>query len=236
MAAPYKTYDHVGGTCGAAGSSGVFPVTGTLDGFLPWTVVADGDEVPYSRFVMPTFENGLARVNISGGVATLTRTVFTRSSTGVPINWPPGGTQNLQISHHGGVAMLAQNNLADIPDPAAARDSLGVSSRLVSGLSGGANSKILRPNGSGAVTEAANTDSPALLWPIFWRDSSGNLWRPGGEVPGTFTANTHYWLGTGGGMVTTAPAISTSVALLYLGWAPTTSRMLLLPQPPVRAV
>lgn len=234
MAAPYKPYDHVGGVTNVSGSSGVFAATGTLGTYRPWTVVTDGDVVPYDRFdASGNFENGLARVNQSGGVATLTRVIFGQSSTGTAITWAPGATQNLICAHHSAVAAILQNNGADFPDPVAFAANIGAARRVASGLSGGSNSTICRMNGAGAVVSASNTDTFSSLWPIYWRGPDGLLYRPG-EVPGTFAAAQKYWLGTGGALLTAPPTVSATVFGLFVGVGLTTGLMDFRPSPPWR--
>ena len=227
-------YNLVGGTTNVAGSGGVFAINGTLGTLRPFTVIPNGTLISYIRSDATSFEEGEATVATSGGVATLTRTTLLDSSTGGAISWPPGGTQNVLIGPTAKSSLVARNNFADVPDVAAACDNLLAVKRLATGLSGGGNSKVLRPNGTGAVTEAANTDSLAALFPLYWRGPDGLLYNGRQEVPGTFAAGSNYWLGTSGNVLTAPPTITTSVASLYLGFAPTTAKLWFSPSAPVR--
>lgn len=230
----YTAYDLVGGITNVSGSGGTFAVTGELGAYIPWTEVPGGSKVYYNRFDgAHNFEAGRATVSHPGGVPTLTRIAVDRSSNGGgAVTWAPGATQNLICTYHSGAAVHRHNNLSDLADAVAALAFLGGASRFATGLSGGSNSTVCRPNGAGAVATANNTDSFASLWPLYWRGPDGLLYRPG-EVPGTFTAGQKYWLGVGA-LLTAPPTVSTTVFGVFIGIGLTSGLMDFRPSPPWR--
>jgi hypothetical protein len=237
MAGEFSTFALVGGTTTASGTSGIFTVTGALTGHRAWTLIPNGTKTIYSRTdASGAFEEATCTVGVSGGVATVTRIAVRHSSnSNVAVNWAPGGTQNVVCGPSASEVALRSNNLADLADTAAALAILGGIPGVGTAMSGGSAGQIVCRNGAGAVTAVKNTDAMASLFPLWFRASDG-IHGSGQEMTGSWTAGSDYWLsGTAGVLTATKPTMSSSVALVYLGYALSSSRLLFSTLPPVRS-
>lgn len=89
----------------------------------------------------------------------------------------------------------------------------------VPGLSGGTNGRVVRINGTNTVTDASNTDTPAQLNTVLIK--ANNVYYSAGVVTG-FTGlapGSPYFLDVSGNITSTAPTPSSTVRVLYLGFA-----------------
>lgn len=96
---------------------------------------------------------------------------------------------------------------------------------------GGSNSTIVRVNGAGTFTTAANTDTKDQLRSIAARGSDGKYYW-GGQVPfGSITQGVVYYLGAAGALTSTAPAVDagTGTKLVVVGVGTNTNELLFRP-------
>lgn len=103
----------------------------------------------------------------------------------------------------------------------------------VSGLSGGTNGKVVRINGTNTVTDAANTDTASQLNTILIK--MNNVYYSQGVVSG-FTGlspGSAYFVGTAGNITATAPTPSSTVRVMYIGFAINETDILLRPGIPI---
>ncbi len=89
----------------------------------------------------------------------------------------------------------------------------------VPNLSGGTNGKIVRINGTNQCVDAANTDTVSQLNTVLIR--MHDEFYAAGVVSGFTGLNpgSSYFLGTAGAITATPPIPTTSVRVLYLGFA-----------------
>lgn len=103
----------------------------------------------------------------------------------------------------------------------------------VSGLSGGTNGKVVRMNGTNSVTDASNTDTASQLNTVLLK--TNNVYYSAGVVSG-FTGlspGSPYFLGTAGNITSTAPTPSSTVRVMYLGFALNETDLLFRPGIPI---
>lgn len=103
----------------------------------------------------------------------------------------------------------------------------------VDGLTGGTNGKIVRISGNNTVTDAAWTDTAAQLNAVLIK--VGGIYYAGGVVPGLtgLTAGSSYFIGEFGGLTTNPPTPSSTVRVLYVGFALNTQDLLFRPGIPI---
>lgn len=103
----------------------------------------------------------------------------------------------------------------------------------VPALSGGTNGRVVRISGTNTVTDASNTDTPAQLNTVLIKAS--NVYYSAGVVTG-FTGlapGSPYFLGVSGNIVSTPPTPSSTVRVMYLGFAINETDLLLRPGTPI---
>jgi hypothetical protein len=103
----------------------------------------------------------------------------------------------------------------------------------VGGLSGGTNGKVVRISGTNTVTDASNTDTTSQLNTVMIK--LNNIYYSGGVVTGftDLSPGAPYFLGTAGSIIATPPTPTTSVRVLYLGFAINTTDLIFRPGIPI---
>lgn len=103
----------------------------------------------------------------------------------------------------------------------------------VSGLTGGNDGKVVRVSGNNTVTNCAWTDTAAQLNTVLFKQ--GDVYYASGVVPGIggLTAGSSYFLGETGGLVSSPPTPSSTVRVLFIGFAINTTDLLLRPGIPI---
>jgi hypothetical protein len=103
----------------------------------------------------------------------------------------------------------------------------------VSNLTGGTNGKIVRVNGNNTVTDAAWTDTASQLNAVLFKQAG--VYYASGVIPGIggLTAGSAYFLGEFGALTTNPPTPSSTVRVLFIGFALNTSDLLLRPGIPI---
>lgn len=103
----------------------------------------------------------------------------------------------------------------------------------VTGLTGGTNGKIVRVSGNNTVTDAAWTDTASQLNTIFFKQD--NIYYAAGVVPGLtgLVAGSSYFIGEFGALTSNPPTPSSTVRVLYVGFAINTQDLLFRPGIPI---
>lgn len=103
----------------------------------------------------------------------------------------------------------------------------------VPNLSGGTNGKVVRISGSNTATDAANTDSAVQLNTVLIK--MGGSYYAAGVVDGftSLSPGSPYFLSTAGDITATPPTPSSTVRVLYLGFALNTTTLLFRPGIPI---
>jgi hypothetical protein len=103
----------------------------------------------------------------------------------------------------------------------------------VDGLTGGTNGKVVRISGNNTTTDTAWTDTASQLNTVLFK--LDNIYYAAGVVPGIggLTAGSAYFLGEFGALTTNPPTPSSTVRVLYLGFALNTSDLLFRPGIPI---
>lgn len=103
----------------------------------------------------------------------------------------------------------------------------------VPNLSGGTNQRVVRINGTNTVTDASQTDTVSQLNSVLIK--SGNVYYAGGIVPGFtgLSAGSSYFLSTSGNITSTPPTPTSSVRVLYIGFAINTTDLMFRPGIPI---
>lgn len=106
----------------------------------------------------------------------------------------------------------------------------------VPSLTGGTNGKIVRISGSNTVVDAANTDSAIQLNTVLVK--MGDVYYSAGVVSGftSLAAGSAYFLSTSGNITATPPTPSSTVRVLFLGFAINTTTLLFRPGIPISGV
>jgi hypothetical protein len=106
----------------------------------------------------------------------------------------------------------------------------------VGNLTGGTNGKVVRISGSNTVTNAANTDSAVQLNSVLIKQN--NVYYASGVVTGfsSLSAGSPYFLASDGTITSAPPTPSSSVRVLYLGFALNTTDLLFRPGTPISGV
>lgn len=106
----------------------------------------------------------------------------------------------------------------------------------VPNLTGGDNGKIVRIIGTNQVTNASNGDSVAQLNTVLVK--MHDEYFAAGTINGFTGLNpgSSYFLSTGGNITATPPIPSTSVRVLYLGFALNTTDLLFRPGIPISGI
>lgn len=103
----------------------------------------------------------------------------------------------------------------------------------VPNLSGGTNGKVVRISGSNTVTNAANTDTATQLNTVMIKIN--DLYYASGVISGftDLSPGSPYFLNSGGNITSTPPTPSSTVRVLYLGFALNTTDLLFRPGIPI---
>ena len=103
----------------------------------------------------------------------------------------------------------------------------------VSNLTGGTNGKVVRISGANTATDAANTDTSTQLNATLLK--SGGVYYAAGVVPGFsgLSPGSPCFLAGDGTPTATPPTPSTSVRVLFLGFAINSSDLLFRPGTPI---
>jgi hypothetical protein len=103
----------------------------------------------------------------------------------------------------------------------------------VDGLSGGTNGKVVRINGNNTVTDTTWGDTASQLNAVLLKVDG--IYYAGGVVPGLsgLTAGSPYFLGEFGGLTSNPPTPSSTIRVLFLGFALNTSDLLFRPGIPI---
>jgi hypothetical protein len=106
----------------------------------------------------------------------------------------------------------------------------------VGGLTGGTNGKVVRVSGSNTVTNAANTDTTVQLNAILIKQN--DVYYSAGVVTGftSLAAGSPYFLAGDGTLTSTPPTPTSSVKVVYLGFALNTTDLLFRPGTPIAGV
>lgn len=103
----------------------------------------------------------------------------------------------------------------------------------VDGLSGGTNGKIVRVNGNNTVADASWSDTASQLNSVLIKVDG--IYYAAGVVPGLsgLTAGSSYFIGEFGGLTSSPPTPSSTVRVLYVGFALNTQDLLFRPGIPI---
>lgn len=103
----------------------------------------------------------------------------------------------------------------------------------VPNLSGGTNGRIVRVSGSNTVLDASNTDSAVLLNTLMVKIDG--IYYSYGYVSGFtgLSAGTPYFLGTSGALLNAPPTPTSTVKVVFLGFALNATDLLFKPAAPI---
>jgi hypothetical protein len=103
----------------------------------------------------------------------------------------------------------------------------------IPGLTGGTNGRIVRINGVNSVTNASNTDTTSQLNTVLVKIN--DVYYSAGLISGftDLAPGAPFFLGTGGNIVSTPPTPTTTVRVLYLGFAINTTELVFRPGIPI---
>lgn len=106
----------------------------------------------------------------------------------------------------------------------------------VGNLTGGTNGKVVRVSGSNTVTNAANTDTAVQLNAVLLKQN--NVYYATGVVTGftSLSAGSPYFLASDGSLTSSPPTPTSSVRVLYLGFALNSTDLLFRPGTPISGV
>lgn len=106
----------------------------------------------------------------------------------------------------------------------------------VGNLTGGTNGKVVRVSGSNTVTNAANTDTAVQLNAVLLKQN--NVYYASGVVSGftSLSAGSPYFLASDGSLTSSPPTPTSSVRVLYLGFALNSTDLLFRPGTPISGV
>lgn len=106
----------------------------------------------------------------------------------------------------------------------------------VPNLTGGTNGRVVRINGSNTVTDASNTDTPVQLNALLFKQ--GNIYYAGGLITGlsSLSAGSPYFLNTTGVITSTPPTPTSSVRVVFIGFAINTTDLVFRPGTPISGV
>lgn len=103
----------------------------------------------------------------------------------------------------------------------------------VSGLSGGTDGKVVRVNGTNTVTDASSGDTSIQLNAIFLKQNG--IYYSAGLVEGFtgLSAGSPYFLASDGTLTASPPTPSSTVRVVYLGFAINTTDFIFRPGTPI---
>lgn len=103
----------------------------------------------------------------------------------------------------------------------------------VDGLTGGSNGKVVRISGNNSVTNASYNDTAAQLNAVLFRQAG--VFYAAGVVPevGGLTAGASYFLDEFGGVTSNPPTPSSTIRVLYIGFAINTTDLFFRPGIPI---
>ena len=224
-------------------TAGSGPFTATVvAGNRSFSIFANGTLVSYTRSDSSgSFEEAEGTVSTSGGVTTITQTAVLKSSnSNAAVSWAAGGTQNVRCAPGAGSYMNRRNKGVEWALDGAGDTvcgNVGAATDGVRGLSGGSDGRVVRYTSSATVANALNTDTNDQLGSLLFR-SGGKYYRPGDLVVGLsgLTAGQTYWLGDNTtNLLTTAPTPTSSLRLVKVGKAFSTTTLQFRPSEPIGA-
>jgi hypothetical protein len=103
----------------------------------------------------------------------------------------------------------------------------------IDGLSGGSNTKVVRITGNNTTTNASYNDTAAQLNSVLFRQDG--IFYGAGVIPniGGLTAGASYFVDEFGGLTTNPPTPSSTVRVLYIGFALNTEDLFFRPGIPI---
>lgn len=103
----------------------------------------------------------------------------------------------------------------------------------VPGLTGGTNGKVVRVNGINTVTNASRADSAAQLNAVLFKQN--DTYYAQGVITGltSLSAGSPYFLDTSGNITSSPPTPSSTVRVLYIGFALNETDLLFRPGIPI---
>lgn len=106
----------------------------------------------------------------------------------------------------------------------------------VGNLTGGTNGKVVRITGSNTASDASNTDTAVQLNSVLLKQN--NVYYASGVVSGfsSLSAGSPYFLASDGTLTSAPPAPSSTVRVLYLGFALNSTDLLFRPGTPISGV
>lgn len=106
----------------------------------------------------------------------------------------------------------------------------------VPNITGGTNGRVVRISGSNTATDASNTDTPVQLNALLFKQ--GNIYYSGGVITGlsSLSAGSPYFLSTSGAITSTPPTPTSSVRVVYIGFAINTTDLVFRPGTPISGV
>ena len=210
--------------------TGTYTIGAASSGYRSFSVITDGDTVPYMcKDASGNFERGVGTKS-GGGSPTLARTTIVESSNaGAAVNWGVG-TRDIYVIDEANGNLAASNNLSDVASADASRQNLKLAP---AGQSGGTNGKVVRLTSANTWVDAANTDTADQLQALAFKIGGAYL-MPGQIITGlsSLTPAATYYLSTSGDITSTAPTASASVRLVKIGKAYSTTALLFQPEWP----
>lgn len=103
----------------------------------------------------------------------------------------------------------------------------------VAGLSGGTNGNVVRISGTNTVTDASNTDTASQLNTVLIKMSG--VYYSGGVISGFvgLSPGSPYFVGLAGSITSVAPTPSSTVRVMYIGFALNETDLLFRPGIPI---
>lgn len=239
---PIVMRDRVKETTTTTGT-GAVTLLGAATGFKTFlAAVGNGNQTYYCIEDGTNWETGVGTVSTTG--PTLSRDTLLASSTGALINWG-AGTRNVFCTYPATGLALTANNLSDMT-AATCRTNLGLGTSATmgasrfglidSGQAGGTNGKVVRVSAANTWVDASQADTVDQLRCLAFKTAEG-YYLPGSYISGLsgLTANTVYYLSTSGNLTSSAPSPSTTVRLVAVGKALSTTSLLFSPETPISA-
>ncbi len=208
--------------------TGTYSLAGTTTGFQTFVGAGGaGQQVYYAVEDGVNWEHGIGTVT-DATPDTLARTsIIASSNGGAAVNWG-AGTKNV-FSGHPASLMLGGNNLSELTDKPAAKETLGL---LPTGQSGGSDNQVVRLSAANTWVAASQADTVDQLRAVMFK-VGGRYYAPGSIITGlTLTANSTYYLSTAGAITTTPPTPSATVRKLVIGRSLSTTVLLFAPLSP----
>lgn len=210
--------------------TGTISLLGTVTGFQTFVAgIGNGNTCYYCIEDGTNWEVGTGVVT-AGTPATLTRVVDKSSNGNSAVSWG-AGTRNVFCTFPATGLLFSANNLSELASVPAARQNLG---SLPSGQSGGTDGKVVRCSAANTWTDASQADTIAQLLGLMFK-AGGYYYAAGNTITGLsgLTAGAAYFLSTAGGLTSSAPTPSSSLRLVKIGTATSTTSLLFHPGLPI---